>query len=596
MKDKLLPISLGLVIGVVMTAIMISLTGAQVAYGEGDDGGSFWNKVVAASDSFSWSEVFDANDGQDLYVLIYKKTVEYPERDALRDLAANYGMTTAEAQAVLDGSVSVIFNSPNRKGTVLTQEDAMLQLHDIQENYKFIKELYDVQQEVDMAIKPSELFANGDLSDSGFDLINDLNTMEKILFLNETANTVGGDYAGALDSPNNATERDETFKDYVASDTPIAVNRLSLSQGAEPKASLQIGDAEIDVELLDEDVCVLEDPTKAALDQFAEEEAQKEAEAAAAPGGGAGGNGGIGVEDIVGFDDPNVDANKQDGVEPAAPSKWGSAWCPGLPDSGGGAVDNFSEEGVGDFLGNFKSLGGSSPGPLYAGASARAESGYGEANAAICMSLQLVRETLSSYNPGDSCIQCEVEKINALMEKTLSHTLIPSKATGNLLESAKCKQTGGALLNMQLITIWNPIPTPPNDELIFGKNIFEEWNDFADRYQPALLNKIKFSDQEVADKTLDGAGSFTLGHAPSGSSQIDILNQVKQTADGYAAEAAQQVKIYQDGDTGSNQMLYLQNVLAEMREMNNLFKSFRDIYGKINTDAIAKIKEKPNIP
>ncbi len=582
MKIKFLPISWGLIIGVFLTMIMISVDVAEIAHGDG-----------AASDSFSWSDVFDLADGMDLYLLIYKKTMEYPDKDALRDLAANYGMTTAEAQAVLDGSVTPIFNSPDRKGTVLTMEDAMIVLKDAQEDFKDIKELYDIKQEVDMAIKPSEIFANGDLSDSGFDLIHDLDTIEKILFFNETASTVGGDFVGALDSPNNATERDETFDDYVYSDTPVAIDRLALTSEKDAAAVLQIGDEEVPVEILEEDVCISDDPTKDAIDQFEEEEADRDV----ADDGNNGPGGGDDVNGIVGFDeDDDEDLEEEEEELQAAPAgAWGSPWCPGFPDTGSGSVNNFSKEGVGDFIDNFKSIGGSPPAPQFVGASARSDNEYIQANASVCLSVQLIRETLSSYNPGDSCIQCEIEKINKLMEKTLSHSLIPGKATGNLLESAKCKKTG-SLLNIQFITIWNPIPTPANDELIFGKNIFDEWNDFANRYQPVLLQEIQFTDDDAANTGVEGASEFIRSNAPSGSSQIDILNQVQETSDSYAAKAAQQVKTYKSGDTGTNQMLYLRNVLLEMRDMNNLFKSFRDLYGKINTEAIAKIKEKPNVP
>ena len=257
-----------------MTAVMTFTGTTQVAYSEGDDGVAFWNKVVAYSDSFSWSDVFDANDGLDLYVLIYKKTTEYPEKDALRDLALNYGMTTDEAKAALDGSITPIFNSPDRNGLVLSQADALAIVKEMQTDYNSLKELYDIEQEVDMAIKPSELFANGDLSDSGFDLISDLDRIEQILFFNETATTVGGDFAGALDSPNNVVERDEVFADYVASETPVAVDRLSLKPGDEPSAVVQLGGAELPVEILDQDICVLDDPTKEALDQYEQEQAE----------------------------------------------------------------------------------------------------------------------------------------------------------------------------------------------------------------------------------------------------------------------------------------------------------------------------------
>ncbi len=558
--------------------------------------GSFWNDMVAKGDSFSWKEVFAMNEGEDIYMMLYKKSLEYPQKNALREIAGNNGLTTDEAQAVIDGSITPIFNNPNRRSTQLTQEEAFGMANDIQDDFLTLKSIYEVQQEVDMAIKPSEIFANGDLSDSGFDLIHDLDVIEKIIFLEQTPISVGGLFSEEVDSPVNPVDNQQFDNDFVGSGTPVAINRIALTADEEGNLSgnIALGDEEIPVEVLENDICEAEDPLLAALGDFDETEAAEQAAAVAGGNGDVGDIVGNGNEDEAG-DEPAAPPEK---LEPAPADPWGSAWCPGLGPDGSSSVSNFSEEGFGDFADSFKSLGGSSPGPMFAGIGAGTDpdNEFVQANAALCITMQLVKQTVSSYQPGDSCLICEVEKINELMDKTLGHTLIPSKVTGNLLESAKCKETNGSLLNLQVITIWNPIPAPPNDKLIFGKNIFEEWDNFTKQYQPLLLEEVDFKTDDAPDTTAGGIMEDQSRNLPAGTTQAELFDSIVETQDQYTAEALKEVKKYENGDTGTNQLLYLRAVLGEMKNMNALFKAYQDIFGKVDKDAIQKIKSKPNIP
>lgn len=581
---KFLPIIVGVCSGLVIGGTMIALMPEKIAY-SADEDKSFWNDLVARGENFSWREVFATNDGDDIYMMIYKKSIEYPQKTALREIAGNFGLTTDEAQAVIDGSATPIFNNSDRKSTELTQQEALGMVRDLQEDYEMLKEIYEVQQEVDMAIKPSEIFANGDLSDSGFDLIHDLDIIEKIIFLEQTPISVGGLFSEEVDSPITPTAPEQKDNSFVASDTPAAVDRLGLK--ADEEGNLTVGDDGTPVEVLESDICEVESPLIQALKILKDSQ----------PEDGEGAAGG-GVEDIVGNGEGDEDDTPEDptqGIEPAPADPWGSAWCPGLGEDGNSSVDNFSEDNFKGFVDNFKSIGGSSPAPMFTGFGESVDNEYIQANAAMCITMTLVRETISSYQPGDSCLICEVEKINELMDETLSHTLIPNKVTGNLLESAKCKETNGSLLNFQVITIWNPIPAPANDELIFGKNIFEEWNNFAQRYQPALLDNISFEPDDAPDTSISAITEYESGNIPDGLSQAELYYRVLATKDAYVAEALQEVKEYEKGNTGSNQLLYLRTILGEMENMNGLFTSYRDLFGKIDKEAIQKIKAKPNI-
>lgn len=562
-----------------------------------------WNQIVAGAESANWSDIFSVNGGQDLYTLVYQKTLNSADDRALSDTAKNFGLTRDEAQAVLDGSITPIFNNPDRRSTELTQEEALGILNQMQNEFDDLRELYQIQQEVELAVQPSEIFADGELANSGFDLLYDLNLIEEILFAETEPVSVGGIYEDALDSPFNPTEDDATLDDFVASETPVAVtsNALSINSNDEGglDAVLNLGDRELPIEVLENDICLLEDVVGEALGDLAgADDATGDANDANENDPNAPIRRGD-VEALIGdelFEDEYENSTNGALVQPAEPGQWGETWCPGFPNSGSASASNFSEENFEQFGDGFVSLGGSSPAPLFAGASSSAQAEGFQASAAVCIGIKMIDQTYASFNPGKSCVQCEIEQINQLLDQTLSHSLIPNKATGNLLESAKCKETGGALLNFQFITIWNPIPTPPNDELVFGNNIFDEWNKFASRYQPVLLKDVVFDVEDSEDTSEQGQLKFFDENAPAGISQQQVSNEVNQAVAKAEAEAIQLVKELEKGKELSNDVLtYDQNVLAEMQDMNRLFAAFKGIFAATNTNALEKIKEKPNL-
>lgn len=575
---KLFAISTGIFIGIAAAIILIHTSGFETAYGQ--EGVSWWNNMVAKSETLDFGDTFSALDnaekGKDLYDLVYKKLERDGEKKALRDVAGSYGLTLDEADAVLGGSIAPIFNNQDRGGAALTQEDAYALMAKVQEDYELMSELFQTQQEIEVAIKPSEIFANDDLSDSGFDLIHDLSVIEEVLFLEFTPSTIGAPYEDAIDSPYDPTRDDQTISDYVASGTASA--RLPLHVDPQTlEATLNIGDEEVEVEILENDVCPADDPLNDALNNLEEEVAA----------GGEGGAGADGDDDTGGGDDEEEeqpDLNSK--IQPAPVDQWLEEWCPGLSEEEAGAGAGFSAD-------NLRSLGGAGS-FAGAGASANVSSEGFSANIGLCLDLKLVRETLTSYQPGDSCIACEVEKITGLLEKTLDHTLVPNKVTGNLLESAKCKKAG-TLINLQFITIWNPIPTPPNDDLIFGKNIFEEWNKFTERYQPLLFNKLAFDTEDRPELSNDFNLEYQSQAAPPGVTQSQIFDEVNATKAKYTAQAEVAVEELKSGNEATDMLLYSKNVLLEMRQMNALFENFNRSYQNIVTNAIPGLCSKGNV-
>lgn len=559
---KILPVIIGILIGAVASVGMIHAE-QRVAHGEIN----FWDEVVAYGDFFDWNDLFTGSSKPTgLYKLVYKKLLQAPKKDALRQVAQKYGLTLTEAEQVLAGAYTPLYNNPNRRGATLTQEAAIVLVQNVQNDFNLYQQTLQLEQEVNVAVAPGEIFANGDLSDSGFDLIYDLSVMEEVLFLQKTQNTVGAPFDGELSSPFLPTVPDQILTDYVAAAGPAAVVSFLQEDSA----------LDIDAEVLEEDVCPSEDDLVNALGEFEEREE--------AADGGAGGSGEPGISGVgaSGADDAGQAAEQP--LEPAAAANWTKAWCPAFAgQEGAGATQTFGSTGfssLGNFVGSAISQG------ISAGAAAGVSAGGMAAHIAVCFDVTPVKKTAVSYYPGQGCILCEVQNINHLLKKTLSHSLVPSKATGNLMESAKCKRSYSlSAVNMNLITIAAPVSTPPNDDLILSKNIFEEWKKFTDRYQPFLYP----SGGTVVEMALATPSENTT------TTQESVLNSLSASLAQEKAEALREIENQTSVNYATNTALFARTVLGEIRQMNTFFKGYLTQYGKIGNELCPAIEEKQGI-
>lgn len=573
-----------------VSAGMIVSAENRTAYGE--EGVNWWNNFVATADSdlFDWQDVFTplgpSEKGKDLYNLIYKKLTRQAGKDALKQVAKNNGLTVEEARAVVNGSLVPILNNPKYSNT-LTQGDAAKIMANLRDNFADLSELYQIQQEVDVSIAPSEMFANGDLSDSGFDLIHDLSLIEEILFVKKSPQTIGGVFEDAYGSPYNPTEDDKTLANYVPNEFGAAF--LPLKEELKEEAggdvgTISLGDKNIEVEILGEDICKPNSNLGSGLNDYdkKQDENKQNGDESESGGGESGGGSGAAGE----YKDKNLKAKTK-----AAPADdWTKQWC----------VD-YQEPGVFAGIGasGFESLGGVSNNYIYGGnAAANYENKAVSAKIGVCFDIKMIPKKVSSFLPGDTCILCEVEKINEYLDKTLSHTLIPNKVTGNLMESAKCKESAQIpLINLQFITIWNPVPTPINDKLIFGKSLYEEWNKFLTRYQPILSSKpgVNYEIDERPDLTDDFNIQLQQELGASSITQSNLFNSINRIKAEAAAEASLSVKSVEIGNEVANTMVYSRNILQEIKQMNALFENFKNTFIKTNKEALEKITTKPNV-
>ena len=596
--NKFFAVITGVIVGLIASFSLIFFNANEVAYGE--DSGSWWNSFVAKADraDFNWNSVLNpfgpSEQAKDLYNLIYEKLNRGAEKEALKELAAAYGLTTTEVQNVIGGSIQPIFNNPNRRGGTLTQQDAIKIMTKIQDSYALLTDLYQIQQEVDTATRPSEIFANDDLSDSGFDLIKDLSTIEEILFFEKTPSSIGGLYSESLTSPYNPVVSDVTLENYLSTyqgltKLPVIIENTDSDAGAkdggsgsgsEKVAKINIGETEKSISVLSSDVCEEDNNLSSALNEYDKNVSGDNGASGSSNGVDGDSSGAGGSSNGSGKIDGSGGPEKPSNVKQAPAADWLSAWCLGqdkAPEFPGGVPEVISLGGIG----NTYLQDGTNPGngkPF-------------SADTSLCLDIQLIKTQTSSYQPGQSCVQCEVDEINKYLDQTLSHSLIPNKATGNLMESAKCKDAG-TLFNMQFVTIWNPVPSPKNEDIIFGKNIFEEWNKFAKDYQPQVIGNIGFDVSERPEQSTNQLLKITAQNAPEGVSQSDLFNEVTNIKNKYQSQAVYDVDKFRQANDATNVALYLQSLLGEIQEMNSLFKNYKNTFNNIDKDALSKMLEK----
>ncbi|MBU1445767.1 hypothetical protein KKD70_00710 [Patescibacteria group bacterium] len=132
--------------------------------------------------------------GKDLYNKIYKTVNLDPESSVQKSIANKYGLTESQINGMVrGGDLSVLIN----KNKQLSLEKITAQYQKIVQDFSDELETASFKSDLESTIKPSEIFSDGDTSNSDFDLIYDLNIIEILLFNETSAN----DFGKKFDSP-----------------------------------------------------------------------------------------------------------------------------------------------------------------------------------------------------------------------------------------------------------------------------------------------------------------------------------------------------------------------------------------------------------
>ncbi len=211
-----------------------------------------------------------------------------------------------------------------------------------------------------------------------------------------------------------------------------------------------------------------------------------------------------------------------------------------------------------------------------------------EAEFYICLEYSEKWETYTSYVPAAPCLICEFKKISAYMEKTLSSSLVPSKLTGNLMESSLCKKKllGALNIDINFNIVWAPIETPPNDDTIYGKSIFEEWESFVNKNHPFLLEVggAPLGHSLLPENTTTMSTEWVKQNTSDTSDLKEVFSEITLMQEQLTNEALENVEKYQVSTAAEDFAAYSEGVMAEVGQMKEYFKVFSDHFQKISEE------------
>ena len=529
---------------------------------------SNFNGEITASDVFG-------DTPKNLYVYTYQQIFERPEQDAFNELARAYGLTPVDARAVLQGSVAPLMRGKRN----YSQDRAIADVNKIQTSYREILRHQRMKYDLQLVVLPTEIFSNGNLDDSGFDLINDLNLIEEVLFIDKTKVYLNQQPFGpkkfSLETKKSGASSVDNTSGVIGNSSGSAGGNETGSNNTNGKASNLVNSGTSSAEnraktyTLDDilkgsaasggelNYCASGSPLNKALDQY-----NKTVGATSdGVGEGSGGRTSSGSSDYSASGNGSTVAASIENIDVATITPPELAQVP-VASQGAftPATESFCNEIGGTLLYTYRTKIG------------------GTEHEIFCLSLDKKVRSYSSFSPTKSCIQCVVAAMNEDMKQLLSKNITPNKLTGNAYESTKCKSAIqlSDRLNMNIIMVPTPIITPNKYGPFVVGDIGTKINAYIRNYFPYGSPK---------DSPPERINHEAQANAGAKAEQVNVIDQIqsqiainrKNFTDRQAAQPLEQT-------TTSKSSAY-QQTIKEMRQMTAFFQSFQDIFVRLSTNA-----------
>jgi hypothetical protein len=506
---------------------------------------------IDPNSKLEWSDIMDGITYRNIYLMMLKLDAVDPEESSLAEVGMSYGLTPQEAQDIIGGSLDPIWNIIPGSARDVTHSEILYTASQFKRDFEEILEIAQLKAELGTSAYLSEIFSDGDVMNSGFDLVYDLNEIENLLF--DTRTPIQGidfgddDDSGSDKTPYQPSEANEPGISSIYQALEVVEDEV-----VDEDEPLEDFNPEELITYSDEDVCPEEeDPIENAVvdyDEVVEEYFEENP-----------------PEDEPDEEEKEKEKSFGEKLQAAEPADW-------------------SRKDKCDGILLFDSLG--------VGGSAQTEMATDEgtpiasAEIYICLEKTIKWETYKSYVPAAPCFSCAFEKILAYFDKTLSNAMLPNKLTGNLMESSLCKKqlVDWNYVDVQFILVWAPIQTPPNDEAIFGKSIWEEWDKFVQKTHPYLLET---ADGETLGYSLLGehennmATSWVLQNREGDETVAELVEEINNVQAQMEAEIAAQVNEYKVTSETEDFAIYSQQVMVEVGQMAEYFKVFNDMFKQI---------------
>lgn len=558
--------------------------------------------------STDWTRTFGKTDdkdvGKDLYLTIYERTQNAPQKNAFKNVASKYGMTQGDLVLISQNDFTPLI----QKKSTLTQNELLRKVQEIKVQIDEERDFQQLEADIRASVEPSEIFANGDLDDSGFDLIHDLQMIEYLLFLKSSPNDIGGAYDPANDNSSNSQSGNGAAgiggnpgvgvsgsisigAGNASFGKNISLNDLKNGSGQTQKKVLRSGNTGNStatgtaqnglngdsaavvgaVTGVNPATCVAGGSFDKAFSNFEE---QKKINPALKDNSGNAQNNNIPLKNIPGNNGaPAGQSSQENGNQPGSQSTSENTGTSAQ------ALSSTSE----DFLPKKEET-------IISGNPAKPDEWLLDkpCDDVFCLDVKLSKKpATSAFQDEDNCIACHVEKLNDVLKDVVNHTLVPSKAPGNLGESAKCKKamsTAFGSVSMNFYAVAMPVQTPKNDDLIYGTNVEDSWErfcevtaffPFAECKKPA--NSAAESEYQIPPSITNTIAQKEMANASDDTTLEEVNRNINVALQGYIANRDQDIAALQlENQSGEKATLY-NSLKAELSQMNYYFFLMRDI-------------------
>lgn len=473
---------------------------------------------------------------ENLYMSLYKQVRETPDDSAMEKTAEGNQMTQVELCSILGGNYQLLSMIYDETYTVGDLSSEVARLKD-----EYERNLEQAARDQDMFLDTysQEVFVNGDESDSGFDILYDLELIEYILFGEDSAIGSGmSDYAGennllsqAIDSPS----EEETASDPAAAEEPSSPEESTPPEEEQPTAETEEGDEES----VNPAECLADAGLQTAFDE-AGITATTQAEA-----------------------DETDSSTEENNSEETGDDSDSST------DTGDDNSDDNDTTEEDDPWSTPKVCDG-----------------------VFCLTIEFKNTEEPQLFRSSNCVKCHVDYIIQALVDTTSQNLNPGKLSGNLFEPSMCKRsllsTG---INLSFIPIAMPVQTPPADDIVNRNNFAENFMDFVkDTWPSAESKKYEEENSNSEASTYRQTTNTTVGSNLL-EENIAYQQQIEDshtTVEGIFTEAMKiyesQLQEIEDKFSTRNTVAraastrdFYQDIRVEMDQMINYFTSYQNL-------------------
>ena len=554
-------------------------------------------KLKIDKEDVKFKNVFEKNQGRNLYLASYNlQNIELIDQ-VINEMSAKYPYYNYETKNLQNLSTTQIkgfltggFIDSRIAGT--SQESQNKVMKNIEDQFERELDIERLKSNLENIAFRNEIFVNGYTGDSGFDLIVDLEIIEKILFAepqsvstkveNNEEETLEIDFVKTLSDLISATDENSEEENQTSAENENSKEGTQTqTEGSNPEEDdqTQTEDKNSETNFSGEELST--NPNLC----FADSQLQNA------------------FEEYLSENQINAEIDSQENSEENNPNNDNSSENNKAEnnekDNEEESYDETTSDGLikklDDLMSNLK------------GADDWTKSLFCEDFFCLKVSFQNnddQEDKTLVYNIGDACISCHIQFVLENFYELISHSLIPNKVTGNILEAPKCKKAFAEVSpGMNITLIKKPSLTPKNDELVNNnEDIKKQLKEMFTYKAPAYddINPTPMSvEEQIAKKDFTPAyakidkklaqlseNSFTSLAADMNKVRDIVEAQTKEKFDKLALEG--QIQITADS---------FQAIEYEMLQMNAYFQSFFDLWnqiGVIEGNPCKRLTEKQN--